>query len=212
MENWAYSSYLGGAGADAATAVAADAAGAVYVTGRTMSADFPNQGGAFSDLKGRGDAFVTKIGSAGIIAWSTYLGGTETSGNESGYGIAVDNLKGAVYVTGVVESADFPIRHPLYRWDTLGDAFVTGFDLSGRLVFSTYLGGNHQDRGSALGLDQQGNVYVTGYTISTDFPKKNPLYNLRPLDPQDGFVTKIVPYSPSPAMQLLLLILENLPE
>ena len=66
---------------------------------------------------------------------------------ESGYGIAVENLKGAVYVTGVVESADFPVHHPLYRWNTLGDAFVTRFDLSGQLVFSTYLGGNHQDRG-----------------------------------------------------------------
>jgi hypothetical protein len=206
FENWVYSSYLGGSGFDAATAVAADAAGAAYITGKTNSTDFPNNGAAYPALKGFTDAFVTKIAPGGSIAWSTYLGGTEASGFEAGYGIAVENVRGSVYVTGINESADFPVRDPLYTWKKLGDAFVTRFDFSGKLLFSTYFGGSQQDEGRAIGIDKQGNVYVTGYTHSTfDIPLKNPLYTHKGI--ADVFVSKI---SVSPAEAKIGMIIDLL--
>jgi hypothetical protein len=188
----AYSSYLGGSGYDCAYAVAVDRAGAAYVTGITESADFPKEGGAYPALKGSKDAFVTKIAPEGFIAWSTYLGGTETSGTDSGYGIAVENIrKGSVYVTGVAASADFPLLDPLYTFKGLEDAFITRFDFSGKPLFSTYFGGTHYDTGYTLGLDGKGNVYVAGYTSSSDFPTEKPLYTFKPMDPQDAFVAKL---------------------
>src|SRR2546427_9174807 len=49
------------------------------------------------------DAFVTKLDPTGSkLLYSTYLGG---SGNDQGFGIAVD-AAGAAYVTGVTSSAD----------------------------------------------------------------------------------------------------------
>jgi len=49
-------------------------------------------------------------------------------------------------------------------------AFLTKQDPSGTVLYSTYLAGGSQDAGTALTIDAQGNVYVTGYTYSTDFP------------------------------------------
>ena len=56
------------------------------------------------------------------------------------------------------------------------DAFVAKFNASGSaLVYSTYLGGSGDDYGLGIALDSSGNAYVTGYTVSTNFPTMNPL-------------------------------------
>ncbi len=72
-----YSTYLGGLGEDNGSGIAVDATG-IYVTGLTVSPDFPTagspyQGGQVADY----DAFVTKLNPAGTaLIYSTYLGGT----------------------------------------------------------------------------------------------------------------------------------------
>src|SRR5947209_6017508 len=102
-----YSTFLGGAGADQANGIAADAAGATYLVGTTSSSDFPTVGASRASLGGTQDAFVTKLNPDGTLAWSTYLGG---SGTDSGSAIAVDG-NGNVYVTGTTASSDFPTKH-----------------------------------------------------------------------------------------------------
>ena len=58
-----YSTFLGGSGDDVGFGIAVDAAGDVYVTGRTDSSDFPTSVGAFdTSWNGSFDAFVTKLG------------------------------------------------------------------------------------------------------------------------------------------------------
>src|SRR5205814_8754446 len=102
-----YSTYLGGSSSDAGSGIAVDAAGNAYVTGGTGSTDFPTTIGAFQTTKGGGfrDAFVTKLNPTGsALVYSTYLGG---SGDDYGYGIALDAL-GNAYVTGGTGSTDFP--------------------------------------------------------------------------------------------------------
>ena len=95
-----YSTYLGGSGDDHGIVIAVDASGNAYVTGHTASSNFPTTAGAYQAVYGGGryDAFVTKLNATGTaLVYSTYLGG---SGEDDGYGIAVD-ASGNAYVTGV---------------------------------------------------------------------------------------------------------------
>src|SRR5207237_6597968 len=100
----------------------------------------------------------------------TYLGG---SGDEGGYGIAVD-ASGNAYVAGITDSTDFPTTagafQPTFGGGS-GDAFVTKLAPTGSaLAYSTYVGGSALDRARGIAVDALGNAYVTGLTVSTDFP------------------------------------------
>jgi hypothetical protein len=102
----AYSTYLGGGGAERAFAIAVDQAGSAYVTGSNVNADFPQKDAMQANVNPDSfEAFVTKLApDGGSLVYSTYLGGI---GNDLGLGIAVDRL-GSVYVSGVSQSPDFP--------------------------------------------------------------------------------------------------------
>jgi hypothetical protein len=174
----AYSTYLGGSGADVGRGVAVDSTGAGYVVGYTFSADFPTvaaeQASCGDSGCALGDAFVTKLDASGAFAYSTFLGGTAT---DYGLGVAVDSAGGA-YVTGLTSSTDFPTARPTQPVNAggNGDAFVTKLNASGTaLDYSTYLGGSGQEYGYGIALDPSGDAYVTGSTGSTDFPTRNPL-------------------------------------
>ena len=165
-----YSTYLGGSGLDRGFGIAVDLVGQAYVTGVTPSPDFPTTAGGFQPAhSGSEDAFVTKVHRSGsALVYSTYLGG---SGDDSGRGIAVD-LLGQAYVTGQTFSADFPVTPGALQTVNAGsDAFVTKVHRSGSaLVYSTYLGGSGGDIGSSIAVDLVGQAYVTGQTLSADFP------------------------------------------
>jgi hypothetical protein len=103
-----YSSYLGGADGEVGSDIAADSAGFLYVTGYTISANFPTTANAPQPAWGRGiDVFVTKLqrGVAGLagLQWSTYFGGT---GFNTGLALVV-GPDGTVYVVGYAGS-QFP--------------------------------------------------------------------------------------------------------
>ncbi len=181
-----YSTYLGGSGDDYGNGIAVDGTGHAYVTGDTDSNNFPTTAGVFDATYGGGvcsparpckDAFVAKIdttqsGTASLI-YSTYLGGSGDSSDDSGYGIAVDGT-GNAYVTGETWSTDFPTQNA-YQGDQGGiDAFVTKLNAAGNaLLYSTYLGGGGSDWGNGIAVDGASHAYVTGRTYSTDFPTQN---------------------------------------
>ena len=111
--------YLGGSGNDIATGVAVDAAHVIYVTGVTLSTDFPVAGVAANypnSLQcgtdgncngGKDDSFVTAIAFAGVTpayVYSHYLGG---SAFDDANQIVVDSTSNA-YVVGITSSTDFP--------------------------------------------------------------------------------------------------------
>jgi hypothetical protein len=103
--------------------------------------------------------------------YSTTFGG---SGFDMAMATAVDG-QGNAYVTGVTESADFPTTAgaPQTAYGGNRDAFVAKFDSSGNLVFSTYLGGAGVDESRGVAVDGSGNIYVAGFTESSDFPGIN---------------------------------------
>jgi len=170
-----YSTYLGGSNDDAGSGIAVDSSGSSYVTGTSYSPDFPTANAFQPNLASTlgSNAFVTKFSPDGsALVYSTYLGG---SSYEQGNGIVVDASSHA-YVTGVTQSRDFPTTGGGFQ-TTCGcndDAFVTKFSVDGTgLLYSTYLGGNANDQGNGVAVDQFGSAYVTGSTLSSDFPTTN---------------------------------------
>src|SRR5215208_5993132 len=147
-----------------------DGEGRAYVTGTTLSANYPTTPGAFdTTFNGREDAFVTKLNASGsALAYSTFLGGSDL---DQGLGIAV--REGRVYVTGRTESPNYPTTPGAFDTTFNGnrDAFVTKLNASGSaLVYSTFLGGSDLDQGESIAVDREGRAYVTGLTQSADFP------------------------------------------
>ena len=170
-----YSTFLGGSGQDTGNGIAVDGWGNVYIAGQTVSPDFPTTLPLLAPYGGNADAFVAKLNASGsALVYSTFLGGNL---NDVAKSIAVDNA-GNAYVTGETNSGNFPVFNALHP--TLSgnpsDAFVAELNSTGSaLVYSTYLGGHSDDSGNAIAIDNSGNAYVGGSTLSTDFPTTNPV-------------------------------------
>ncbi len=169
-----FSTYIGGNDSDRAGAIAIDTTANVYIAGSTASINFPTTAtAAQTALKGMADAFVTKIVTAGSsLSYSTYIGGTNT---DTAKAIAVDKNDN-INVAGETTSTDFPTLNPFKKTNSgFSDAFVarlrfSAADVSYSLHFSTYLGGSADDKATAIAVDQRGDVYLCGYTASTNFP------------------------------------------
>jgi hypothetical protein len=198
--------YLGGSGEDYGYGIAIrqeplDLIYGIYVTGQTGSPNFPGtKGGAQSKIKG-GDAFVSlfALGGVGNLKQSTYLGG---GGTDSGQAIAIHPATGDVYVTGTTDSVNFPCTklnpvgclnggQSVYGGGFGTDAFVAR--LNGYLTAlwqATYLGGSDRDNGMDIEISPiSGDIYVTGYTVSTNFPKRQNGIQKALSGYQDAFVS-----------------------
>ena len=201
-----YSTFLGGAGEDTGLGVAVDGSGNAYVTGLTYSADFPVTGTALqSSNQGGGDAFLAKVNAAGsALLYSTYLGG---AGLDQGTSVAVDG-SGNAYLTGGTKSTALGFTPPAGAYQTScaldttsrceGDGFVAKFDpaLSGAasLLYFTYLGGSFADSGAGIAVDTAGDAYITGATVSANFPVFGAVF--QPVyggGNADAFVTELNP-------------------
>ena len=196
--NLIFSTYLGGVDSDNNYGIALDSAGNAFVTGYTESpihyvnappgTPFPTVNAYQPELAGAIDAFLTKISPTGTVLFSTYLGGTNV---DYALDVAVDS-DGAPYLTGGTDSTDYPIQNPLQATLRGGsDLFVTKFNSAGTaILYSTFLGGTGQDVAMGLALDPSRNIYLTGYTYSTDYPTQNPLQATK-VGSADVFVTEV---------------------
>ncbi|MEM4326318.1 MAG: SBBP repeat-containing protein, partial [Candidatus Pacearchaeota archaeon] len=168
--------YYGGSGDDIAHSLAIDGAGNVFIAGHTNSPNFPVQnGGTFFQGVWAGfyDAFILKFDNSGILLWATYYGG---SGDDDAYFLITDG-NGNVFVTGTTNSSNFPVQNAGTFFQGVGagfyDAFISKFDNAGNLLWATYYGGSAEDMGSSISTDAAGNVFITGFTKSGDFPTQN---------------------------------------
>ncbi len=189
----AYSTYLGGNALDEGRAIAVDAAGEAYLTGYTMSTNFPTTPGAFeTQPAGTADVFVGKLNDSGTaLVYATYLGG---SGADEGWGIAV-NAAGNAFITGDTTSRDFPTTRTAFQRQPGGgvsSAFVAELNATGSaLVYSTYLGGSRDDHGRGIALNSAGRALVAGYTASPDFPTTAGVFQTRLAGGTNAFVVQL---------------------
>jgi len=188
-----YSSFLGGSGSDTCLAITVNSSGQAMVTGYTTSANFPSTSGAYDEsFNGSDDAYVTVFNASGNgLIYSTFLGANST---DQGKAIAVDST-GKAYVTGYTYSSNFPITSGVFDSTINGntDVFVSVLNTAGsELSYSTFLGGSDDDYGRGIATDSSGNIYVAGYTKSTDFPVSEGAYTERG-SAGSAFVTKLDP-------------------
>ncbi len=131
------------------------------------------------------------------LVWSTFLGGGVSE--ESVRGVALD-AQGAATVVGYTGSASFPTTPGAFDTSHNGgpdagrDAFVTRVSTSGTsLVYSTFLGGTHEDGADAVAVDAQGAATVLGATSSADFPTTSGAFDTSHNGVIDAFVARLSP-------------------
>ncbi len=167
--SWA--TYIGGTVGESGVDVDVDAANNVVVHGDANSPDFPVTTGCFQSQLSGIDIYLIKFSPAGAIQWATFFGG---SGMDVAKDVATDNLNNIV-IHGNTISTDMPVSTGAFQTANVGfmngSSYVTKFDPSGALVFSTYFSGTQkQDEGFGIDADANGDIVVTGMTRSSDFP------------------------------------------
>ena len=187
-----YSTFIGGGGGEAGYGIAIDSTGNAYVTGFTGSLDYPTTAGAFQTTnRGNQDVFVTELNASGsALIYSTFLGGV---GIDLGNGIAIDST-GNAYVTGLTSSPAYPTTPGAFQTTRAGsqDVFFTKLNAGGSaLIYSTYIGGSLDDISKGIAIDSTGNAYLTGQTLSTNYPTTAGAFDTTYNGAGDVFVTKI---------------------
>jgi hypothetical protein len=189
-----YSTFIGGTQDENGTGVAVDTDGLVHLTGTTNSTDFPTTTGAFcTTLSGYTDAFALRLNITGSsLDYSTFVGGR---GPEKAMAMDLD-AKGSIYVAGWTSNLDFPEVNGSFENNGRNtDSFVVKVKPDGTdLEYSCVLGGEYDDNVTSLVVDDYGCAYITGDTVSTDYPITQLAYN--PKAPsvdevKDVFVTKL---------------------
>ncbi|MBL7891979.1 MAG: SBBP repeat-containing protein, partial [Bacteroidia bacterium] len=183
IDPW-WATYYGGTGSDYGSAIVIDNGGNVLFTGHANSSNFPVSAGAFQFVYGGGvsgkplpagtpypgiygDAFVVKFDASGNRQWATYYGGTD---DEVAYAIAAD-ANGNSAITGFTFSTNMPVAGAFQPANGgKEDVFVAVFNSAGNLKWATYYGGSDVEEGFGITFDPSGNVAITGFTQSLNFP------------------------------------------
>lgn len=174
--NLVFSTYLGGSAIDSnsncSSSIAIDNVSNIYVTGYTYSNDFPTKNAFQSKLAGRNDIILASFNSAGSLLYSTYLGGNKSEMiTTNGPSITVDP-SGNTFITGETDSSNFPTKNA-YQSNFYGssDFFVTSFNRSRVLSFSTFLNENTTNPTNSINTSSQ----AVNSSISITRPKPNQL-------------------------------------
>lgn len=126
------------------------------------------------------------------LHYGTFLGGT---GNDGPFHSVVDDM-GNIYVVGFTSSPDFPTTPGTFDPTHNGsdDLFVLKINPTGtELIYATFLGGDENDVGYSIAVDDTGHAYVTGFTRSTNFPTTPGAYDTTFNGQQDAFIAKLNP-------------------
>jgi uncharacterized repeat protein (TIGR01451 family) len=192
-----YSTYFGGSSVDFSNGMAIDRNGDIVIVGDTSSTNIPTLnafeptfcGWTTGQTVANNHGFAAMLNPSGVPVFATYVCGTAAGDTVRA---AVFDTSGNVILTGETSSLAFPTLNPIQAAYGGGvtDSYVMKLTTNGTLLYSTYLGGNGEDQGRSIALDQVGNVYVTGETFSTNFPTMNPT-QISNGGGADVFLTKI---------------------
>jgi len=165
-----WATYFGGGSGENGRSVCTDISGNVYINGNSYGTNGIVTSGAYQTTKsGTIVVFLAKFNNSGKLLWATYYGG---SSRNYGSGICTD-AKSNVFITGWTNSSNNIAtsnadQSSLAGNGTTYDAFLAKFNDSGALTWATYYGGSENDYGGGVSADTSGNIYITGYTNSTD--------------------------------------------
>jgi len=188
------STFIGGINDDYSNSIKLDLFGNVFIGGETYSNNFPVTTGSFStSLNGANDLFIAKLDNGlGSVLAATFVGGSESENLRQ---LKLGGLQN-IFLVGNSYSPDYPITPGCYDPSLNGfnDVVVSKLsnDLS-TLLGSTFIGGSENDFGTSIEFDNSGNIYVTGYTFSSDFPTSPNCYCPSMLGLPDAFISKLSP-------------------
>jgi len=186
------STFIGGNSWDNGLSLIVEATGEVILSGATGSANFPIAGAAYDNAYngGSNDVFVCKLDNElSSILVSTFIGG---DGDDYGYDLALDNM-GNVFVTGITESANYPSIGGYDNTFNGGyeDVFISKLNNGlSSLLASTYIGGSTDEGADAIAVDNAGNVFISGFTYSDDFPTAGMPYDAEHNGSGDIYISK----------------------
>ncbi|MCA6363271.1 MAG: gliding motility-associated C-terminal domain-containing protein [Bacteroidetes bacterium] len=192
-----YSTYIGGSFFDVPFTLLTSPAGDLFIYGASSSTNFPVTSGVYDNTaNGQNDFVITQIDASGsIMLASTYVGGS----NDDGWGLITDpgdislTSAGHLVVTGNTLSTNFPVTAGTFQQTSGGGVDAVLFSLSPGLTtldFSTYLGGSGDETGTDNVIDPvNGDIIVSGYTNSGNFPLQQPLQS-NFLGINDGFISR----------------------
>lgn len=163
-----WATYYGGTEGETVRGLACDATGNIYACGQTASASGIATPGAFKTLNNSFEAFLVRFDTTGKRLWGTYYGDATTFRQENGTRLVTD-AQNTVYMVGKTDSSSALATPGAYKSSGAGkaDAFIVRFDSTGNRLWGSYFGGSGDDVGFSAAGDRQGNLYVSGYTVST---------------------------------------------
>ena len=202
------STFIGGDCVDGIYTMVVDEKDQVYVAGFSSQSQvegqqFPITDGAFDESptgffcdKG----VVAKLDSnLSTVLAATYLGGSNCDKTECGDVILCMELDddGNLWVAGHTTYPDFPVTDGCLddSYDGDGDIFLSKFDPDlSQLLTSTYIGGIRKEKPTDIKFDDQGNIYLLGWTYSSGFPMPAGGYmSAHSQYEEDGFILKLTP-------------------
>ena len=190
-----FSTYIGGAGSDIVYGIAVHS-NIIDVVGQTFSSsNFPIKYAFNSTFGGSNDAFVTQLTNTGQLTFSSFF-----SGNAGGtaYSVSLDT-DGNLFISGMTDSTNFPVQNALQNSNRgYTDAFIAKVSPNGTLLFSTYQGGNYDDRGDCIVLTPHNNIVIFG-TFNSDGLGTSNAYYTNNSGSSDGFIIKLLSNNTQPS-------------
>jgi hypothetical protein len=184
-----YASFLGGNNYDSFTIFDIDKKDNIWLSGRTTSSNFPLTNDAYQkNNNGDYETFLVKMSNDGKLLYSSYFGSVGSDIMEGFYVTEDFNI----IQSGFTNSSSFPViktKSPIYAGGDF-DSFIVKYDLTGQPIWSRFYGGTGTDMSRNLITDNKGNIYVTGYTNSTDLPYTNGAFQSKNNGLLDVFITK----------------------
>ncbi|MBK8602233.1 MAG: hypothetical protein IPN87_03715 [Saprospiraceae bacterium] len=163
-----FATYFGGPGRDRSVDMEVGPDGNVVLLINTNSLDLPMAPGS-SVPNSTDQPYIAKFNPSGQLIFGTYYNGSGNLNSPSDIAIASDN---SILVVGETNSVDLAITPGAYQSLFGGntDGFIVKYNSGGSRIYSSYLGGNNEDRAIKITTDINDNVYTGLFTRSNDFP------------------------------------------
>ncbi len=188
-----WATYFGGSSVEAAYGMCMSSNGNIYLCGDTFSTSGVATASAHQTLYGGGvdDALLVKFDSTGQLLWSTYYGGLL---HDIATGV-VEDSNGNVIMSGHSESSTAVATSGSYNNVYAGgyDVFIVKFDSTGVRQWGTYYGDLDVDESLAIDCDALNNIYITGFTKSSNNIATPSGHQTSYNGLQDAFVAKFNP-------------------